>query len=127
MKASRGRARGVTLLEVLVVVAIIAIISGTVAVAVWKHVGPSENKVATTSARAIRQAVKTRWLEQSDSSNCPTVEDLVREELLDKDNAAKDPWGQPWRIECSNRDVTVLSNGHDRVAGTSDDIRVPPT
>jgi cysteinyl-tRNA synthetase len=52
---------------------------------------------------------------------------LVSEELLDKDNAAKDPWGQPWHIECSARDVTVLSDGKDRIAGTGDDIRVPPT
>jgi hypothetical protein len=35
-------------------------------------------------------------------------------------------WETPWRIECSDHKVSVSSNGRDKVAGTNDDIRVPP-
>jgi len=30
-------------------------------------------------------------------------------------------------MECVESDVTIYSDGSDRVSGTSDDIRIPPT
>jgi general secretion pathway protein G len=122
----RHRQRAVTLVEVLIVVAIIALVSAGVAVAAIKFWGPSQDKSAATNARAIRGAVKAWWMEH-DPSLCPSVQQLVADQILDKDNAAKDPWGKPWRIECAESDVTIYSDGRDRIAGTSDDIRIPPT
>ena len=122
----RVRERGVTLVEVLIVVAIIALVSAGVAVAAWKFMGPAKDKTAASSARTVRGAVKTWWLEH-DASACPSVKQLVDDQVLDKDNAQLDPWGKPWRIECADNDVTVYSDGNDRIAGTADDIRVPPT
>jgi general secretion pathway protein G len=122
----RCRQRAVTLVEVLIVVAIIALVSASVAVAAIKFWEPARNKSAASNARAIRGAVKAWWVEH-DPSLCPSVKELVSDQVLDKDNTATDPWGKPWRIECAESDVTIYSDGSDRIAGTSDDIRIPPT
>ncbi len=122
----RRRGRGVTLVEVLIVVAIIALVSAGVAVAAipfWEH---AKEETAATNARDLRVAVKTWWVE-NDPSVCPDLSQLVQDQALDHDSLRKDPWGKPWRIECANHDVTILSDGSDRIAGTSDDIRIPPT
>lgn len=127
-RIQRGRRarRGVTLVEVLIVVAIIALVSSGVALAAFAHVGVTKEKMAKTSARTLRAAVKTWWLD-NDTAECPTVAELVRDHALDRDNSPNDPWGQPWQLECANRDVTITSSGSDRALGTADDIRVPPT
>ncbi len=127
-RIQRGRRarRGVTLVEVLIVIAIIALVSSGVALAAFAHVDKTKEKMAKESARTLRAAVKTWWLE-NDNATCPTVAELVRDRALDRDNSPNDPWGQPWHFECINQDVTITSSGVDRALGTADDIRVPPT
>ena len=117
---------GVTLVEVLIVVAIIALVSAGVALASFSHWLTTQNKSAAANARNLRGAVKTWWLEH-DPSVCPDMDQLVADQALDRDSSRTDPWGKPWRIECANSDVTILSDGHDRTPGTPDDIRIPPT
>lgn len=117
--------RGVTLFEVLIVVALLALISAGVAIAAFSKVAPAKTKVVTTSARAVRQAVKLWWLEHG-STDCPTVRELVAGGALDRDNAERDAWGEPWQIVCEREDVVVVSSGRDRQQDTADDIRVPP-
>jgi general secretion pathway protein G len=125
-RSVRRRVRGVTLVEVLIVVAIIALVSAGVAVAVFPNWGRAQQKAATANARNLRGAVKTWWVEH-DPSLCPDINQLIRDQALDRDSPRTDPWGTPWRIECADHDVTILSDGSDRTAGTSDDIRIPPT
>ena len=120
-----ARKRGVTLFEVLIVVAILAMVAGAVAVVAIRYFDRARIRMAETNARTVRSAVKGYWVE-NDSAECPTVQDLVHDEVLDRDNASKDPWGTAWRIECNGRDVVVSSNGRDGLPGTPDDIRVPP-
>ena len=123
----RGRfARGVTLFEVLIVVAIMALIASGVGVAVFKYWIDTQHKTAQTSARILRGAVKTWWITH-DPGTCPGVEQLFSDGVLDADSARRDPWGGQWRIECAGDEVTVVSSGRDRMLGTEDDIRVPPT
>jgi general secretion pathway protein G len=119
------RRRGVTLFEVLIVVAIIALVSAGVAVVATRFWIKAQYDMAATNARKIRLAVPLWWTEH-DPSSCPEIGQLVSDGVLDQDSPAKDPWGTPWRIECSDQKVTVSSNGRDKVAGTNDDIRVPP-
>jgi len=115
------------LVEVLITVAIIALVSASIGLAAWKFFGPAQDKTAATNAREIRHGVKA-WWGLHDPSECPTMQQLVRDEVLDKDdNAGNDPWGKPWRIECSGNDVTIYSDGRDRKPDTSDDIRIPPS
>jgi general secretion pathway protein G len=117
--------RGVTLVEMLIVVAIMALVAGAVAAGVIHHWTEVRKATAATSARGVRQAVKSWWLSH-ESASCPSVSDLLADGLLDEDSPPRDPWGNAWHIECSNDAVTVASDGPDRQSGTADDIRVPP-
>ena len=107
----------------LIVVAIMALIASGVAVGVFKYWIGAQESAAKTSARSLRAAVKTWWVTH-DSSTCPQPGELVSDGTLDKDSAARDPWGGEWRIECAGDDVTISSSGRDHKAGTEDDIRV---
>jgi type II secretory pathway pseudopilin PulG len=113
------------LLEVLVVVAIMSIIAAGVGIASYRHWQSAQIKTAGTNARTVRAAVKSWWV-MTGNSGCPTAAQLVSDEVLDDDSPLTDPWGKPWRIECSDDHVSVSSNGPDRTPETGDDIRVPP-
>ncbi len=123
--AQRRRARGVTLIEVLVVVAIMALIAGSVGVAVFKHWSDAQIQTTATNARSIRKAVEAWWLNH-DAAVCPGVDELVASGVVDRDSPRLDAWGESWRVECSEGQVSVLSAGRDRRHGTDDDIRIPP-
>ncbi len=122
---SKRSRRGVTLVEMLIVVSIMAIVAGGVAVAAMKYWNRAREQTAKTNARGIRHAVKGWWLTQ-DELRCPSVGELMSAGVLDEDSPPQDPWGSPWHIECEDERVTVSSNGPDRQNGTADDIRVPP-
>ena len=113
------------MVEVLIVVAIMALVASAVAIAALKYYQSAREKTADTNARAVRDAVNAWWI-LHDSGTCPTMADLISAGVLDAASPRKDPWGTPWRIECSDVAATVVSDGPDRTPGTSDDIRVPP-
>jgi general secretion pathway protein G len=122
----RRARRGFGLLEIIVTIAIIAMISGAVAVAVTKYWDKTRISMTHTNARTIRNNVKTYWIDH-DSASCPTVKELVAEGLIDKGKSVeKDAWGEPWRLVCEQSDVTVISKGPDKKPDTEDDI-VEPT
>jgi|RhiMethySRZTD1v2_1073278.scaffolds.fasta_scaffold38431_4 general secretion pathway protein G len=122
----RRSLRGVTLFEVLIVVAIIALVSAGVAVGALGFWTKAQCKTAATNARQLRSAVKAWWVDH-DPKVCPTLQDLKRDGTLDTDSPATDPWGTPWQIECTEEpNATVTSHGPDRQAGNADDIRIPP-
>jgi len=110
-----------------VAVAIIAMISAGITVAVVKIGNDSKISLTRTNAEALRAAVKTWWQLSSDNT-CPTVSMLIADGAIDKGKSTKvDAWGQPWAIKCEENDATVISQGPDKTPDTEDDIRVPPT
>jgi len=118
------RARGVTLFEVLIVVAILAMVAGGVAVFALPRFQDSQKKTAETGARTIRMAVQ-QWQAANNETSCPTVSQLIQDKQLDTGQNTNDPWGQAYNLNCSDDEVTVLSNGPDKKKGTKDDISVP--
>jgi len=120
----RPYARGTTLVEVLIVVAIIALVAGGVGAAAFEYWIRAKTKHAVASAHVIRQAAKT-WLAENDAGECPDFASLTNAGLLDRGGATHDPWNGPWRIECTGNDVIVGSKGSDGRADTEDDIVVP--
>jgi general secretion pathway protein G len=124
LRGTTGTRRGVTLIEVLIVVAIMSMVAGGVAVAVIRQGEAAKRKTALTDARTLRGAVKMWWLDGATS--CPSVAQLIQTGTLDEDNGTVDPWGTPWRILCDGTSVSVSSDGPDRERDTEDDIRVPP-
>ena len=116
--------RGVTLVEVLIVVAIIAMVAGGATVFALPRYREAQIKTAEASARTVRAAVQN-WQATSNETSCPTISQLVQEKHLDSASNTQDPWGQPFHLTCTEDEVFVLSSGPDKKKGTKDDIQVP--
>ena len=120
---ARAAARGVTLVEVLIVVAIMAMIATGVTVAVIPKFIESQNKSADMNAREVRLAA-ARWRAVR-SDQCPSVAQLVADKEIDSASKTEDPWGSPYEITCGDDEIFVSSPGRDKKKGTPDDINVP--
>lgn len=118
---------GVTLVEVLIVVAIMAMLGGSVGFYALQQYKKAEIATAREDARNLRKAVELWQVQNGDSeTTCPTLNQLVADKQINSDSHQVDPWGQEWKISCPDNDIVVQSNGPDRKLGTADDIRVPP-
>jgi general secretion pathway protein G len=122
--SKRAAARGVTLVEVLIVVAIMALLGGSVGFYALQQYKKAEKATAEEDARNLRKAIEL-WQVQNSESTCPTIGQLVADKQLNSDSRPTDPWGQEWVFSCADDEIYVQSNGPDRKAGTADDIRIP--
>jgi general secretion pathway protein G len=120
----RALERGVTLFEVMIVVAILAMVAGGVAVFALPKYREAQMKSAESGARVIRQAVQ-HWQVSNGAATCPTISELMQEKHLDSGQNTNDPWGQAYTMSCSEDDVTVVSAGPDKKKGSKDDVIVP--
>jgi general secretion pathway protein G len=118
----RKRTRGVTLVEVLIVVAILAIIAGAVAVFAIPHFMGAQQQTARTDTRTLVSVVETYRLSRADQTACPTVEELKANNALRKEQNINDPWGHPYKITCDGLQVGVTSTVPDGKPNTDDDI-----
>jgi general secretion pathway protein G len=121
--ARRTASRGVTLVEVLIVVAIMALIAGGVSFLILPRYKEAQIKTARQSAQSIRQ-VATQYVALNSAEECPTVQSLVAAKQLDAAGNTEDPWGQPYTITCGEDDISVSSPGPDKKEGSEDDIVV---
>jgi general secretion pathway protein G len=115
-----SKKRGVTLVEVLIVLAIMALISGSAVFLVFPALAKAKLDTAKLSAGVVKQAAQM-YIEIDGSDGCPTVDDLVNSRKLEKGKTA-DPWGTPFKIDCKE-DLRVISAGKDKKEGTPDDVR----
>jgi len=126
--SSRRRARrlqaGVTLVEVLIVVAIMALLGGSVGFYALQQYKKAEIATAREDARSLRKAVEL-WQVQNSDTACPTLSQLIADKQINSDSNKSDPWGQEWSITCPDDEIVVQSSGPDRKPGTADDIRIP--
>ena len=121
---ARSTSRGVTLVEVLIVVAIIAMVAGGVAVFALPKYKEAQIKNAETGARIVRTAVQ-QWQAANNETSCPTMSQLVQEKQLDPGQSTNDSWNQPFTLTCTDDEVIISSSGPDKKKGTKDDIVVP--
>ncbi len=122
--ARRAAERGVTLVEVLIVVTIMALIAGGAVLVAFPQLREARVKTAITSAGAVRQAAQL-YVEVDMAGNtdkCPTVEDLVASRKLER-GKTEDPWGRGFKVLCVDGEIRVLSLGADGREGTPDDVR----
>ena len=114
------RREGMTLIEIMIVVAILAMIAGGVAVALVPQLEKARIDSTKTDAQALRSAV---MLYVADNPRgCPTVEDLVNERYLDGSRRTTDAWDTEFQISCEDGDIVVVSAGPDLEFSTEDDI-----
>jgi prepilin-type N-terminal cleavage/methylation domain-containing protein len=123
-KPKKRSKRGLMLVEVLVVVAIMAIISTVVAFAAIQIYVDHQKKIARQSVSSLRHLAGT-WRMGHSGEDCPDFARLTADKIVDRESSSHDPWGSPYVIRCVDDDITVLSAGPDKKVGTEDDIIAP--
>ncbi len=122
-RAARALSRGVTLVEVLIVVAILSLIAGGVAIYAVPKYQEAQKTTAKTDAKTLVSVVETWKLDHPGTGgDCPTVEVLKNDKALKPDQNVNDPWGKPYKIVCSGDEFGVVSSGPDGKEGSEDDI-----
>jgi general secretion pathway protein G len=116
--------RGMTLIEVMVVVMIISLLMGAVGLVAWQRMVESRVKITQQSLVRVEQAVAQFNL--LGHGDCPAdLDELVSTRILTR--RPTDAWGEPLLFRCPaeenpNHTVDVWSKGKDRTEGTEDDI-----
>jgi general secretion pathway protein G len=119
------RSGGFSLLEIMIVLALIGMIGAGVAVVVNRSFQNAKLKIAKERIKEISQGVTTYMIDSN--SNCPkSLEDLVAQKYVSK-ASAKDPWGKDFMLRCPGTNDTdgadISSSGPDKADGTADDIK----
>jgi general secretion pathway protein G len=121
---SRTTARGLTLVELIIVITIIGVLTAAISIGVMGAAKKANMGAAKTACNTVRQATM-QWKAMHSGEDCPSVEQLKTEKDLDTGFNLKDPWGTPYKLGCDSDEITCSSAGPDRKEGTADDIVVP--
>lgn len=131
--AGRGRARtrralsrGVTLIEILIVLAIIGLIAGGVAVVAVPQFEKARITQAKQDVGRLQQAVEL-WRSQNPGGECPTMDKLKGDKIVAASTKPADPWDSAYEIVCEPDETVIISYGPDKKKGTKDDIKIPET
>ncbi len=115
---------GFTLVELLVVVAILGIL-GTIAVQnVPGYIAKARVTAAESGTRALQEACTTYYINHKKMPS--SLEQLIEgeEPILDGgEGALYDPWDNKYEMEVKGKKIVVKSAGEDGQMGTEDDIR----
>jgi general secretion pathway protein G len=122
--SDRFNQAGMTLIEIMVVVAIIGLLMGTVGVVAYGR----WQKARVTNAKQVVNNMKQALVHYAMDNKDPCPKDLKElrtQKLIDKD--PKDPWGEDLIYKCPGEHDTdsadITSKGPDRKEGTDDDIK----
>jgi general secretion pathway protein G len=119
-KLSRAASRGVTLVEVMIVIVIMGVIAGVGVGVLWPRLKEGRVKAAVISAGRLK--TNAEYFKETGGSDCPTIQELLNAKKI-KAEEAEDPWGQPYKIVCDGGDLKVISPGPDKKESTPDDCR----
>lgn len=123
VKKNRIQARAFSLLELMLVVAIIAVLSGIVAYSVTAGGEKAKNRATMATLDTVASALKTYNLDNS--AYPPTIASLYAAKILDAAKPAKDGWGSDLIYSpqgLNGQDFTLRSPGPDKQPGTPDDV-----
>jgi general secretion pathway protein G len=122
--SARRRDAGMTLMEIMIVFALIALIMGAVGVGAFQYFKKGQMKTARIQVNEIMQ--KAQQYMMDNNNECPkTLDDLVAQKYMPRKQ--KDPWNKDFILRCPgtiNTDgIDVISLGPDGTEGTPDDVK----
>lgn len=124
----RARGRGMTILEIMIVLAIIALVMGlVVGPRVFKMFGKSRVDIATATVKKYAFEAFPSWAAEHPDKSCPEKLEDLNEYMNNKDT--KDPWGGQYKMFCGAnlpagaKGLAVMSPGEDAKEGTADDVK----
>lgn len=130
LRKGRRKARGLTLLEILVVVAILGLIAGVVSVSVFGQMAEAQIDLTKTQVKNIGDALEIykmkigKYPNSAEGLNALASPPNNRRPMMDK--IPKDPWGESYiytnPAEHNQGRYDLYSKGPDGQSGTDDDI-----
>jgi general secretion pathway protein G len=125
-KTARRSQRGMTLLEIMIVLAILALVMGLViGPRVMRLFFKSKNDIAHIAVSKYVNETYGDWAMNHTGKQCP--ESIS--ELAETPKDAQDPWGNPYKLICGTnlppgaKHIAVYSMGEDGKDNTCDDIQ----
>ena len=124
-RGAHAAERGFTLLEIMIVLAIMGLIVTGVSIKVFSQLKKAKTQAARMGVKKIGDAA-ARFMAGA-GSGCPKgIDELIAQGELSKTDA-KDPWGTAYVFRCpgtqDTEGVDVISWGPDKTDGTADDVR----
>ncbi len=123
-RVARGMSRGMTLIEIMVVVAIMGMLMGAVGVFAYGRLEKARETDTKMVIKSIEQALVHYQTDNTDG--CPkSLDDLYEQKYLTKKPV--DAWNSPLSFKCPGEHNTdgadIVSTGKDKKEGTADDIK----
>jgi general secretion pathway protein G len=119
--------RGITLLEIMIVLAIIGLVMGVlIGPRVFRMFAEAKEDIARIHMSDLANNAYGMWQRDFPDAQCPEkLEDLVK---YSNKKEVKDPWGTPYLMKCGEglpegTSFGLVSAGPDRKENTPDDIR----
>jgi len=127
-RSFRRAHRGMTLLEIMIVLAILALVMGLlIGPRVMAALDDAHKRVAILAVNKYAQEAYPAWAMAHPGKPCPDKLDELNEFMNNKDT--KDPWGNRYKRYCGStlpptaKGLAVSSLGKDGTDGTADDIK----
>lgn len=114
--------RGMTLVEIMIVVTIMASIMGVVGFFVFGALDEANKKEARIEIGQLSQMVESYYLTTDPHKLPDQLEDLNDKNLVKGGEIPTDPWGNEYSYRKDGRDFEIISAGPDGQEGTEDDI-----
>jgi general secretion pathway protein G len=118
MSATRRAKAGFTLVELMVVIAIIAILATIVGVNVFQNIDESNVTAAKAQIRVFKNALVSYKLKNKKFPQ--SLDELASGNFLESKQVPPDPWGNPYNYSAEGSSYTIVSYGADGRPGGSE-------
>jgi general secretion pathway protein G len=120
-RRARLARQGMTLIEIMIVVVIMALIATGVGIAVIPQLQKAKVSDTEAAVESVRTAVSLYIA--TNNAECATMDQLIEDKVIDKNKARTDAWDHEFRIDCDGTEITVVSAGPDGQFDSEDDIK----